>query len=99
MVQQIEKTMEIILTRTKCFIGGGNTLTVSPRAGAQTVPDWVRDTPTFQTGAKDGSVMEVKIVSASAPAPLTETPDAEPEPVATPAPRPLQPPGFQGRRR
>jgi hypothetical protein len=76
--------MQIILRRTKCFSEGQQTLTLSPLPGVQTVPDWVRNTGTFQLGCLDQSIQEVEVKSAPAPA------EAAPVQAARPAQPPMQ---------
>ncbi len=73
--------MQIIVRRTKTFISGGQILTVSPEPFAQTVPGWVRTTPTFQLGSQDGSVSEVEIKPPVAMAPVAAPAAPAPSPV------------------
>lgn len=51
---------------------GGDHLNVAPKPGIQTVPDWVRDTPTWMAAVKAGIVVELTVVPAPALEPVVE---------------------------
>ena len=39
--------------------GGGDNVTVSPKPGIQEVPDWLRETTTFEEAAKAGVIVDL----------------------------------------
>jgi hypothetical protein len=54
---------QIYVSRAKIFLHGGKTLNVNPGTPVK-VPDWVRETPTWETGVKDGSITDITPSSA-----------------------------------
>jgi hypothetical protein len=87
--------MYIIVNRVLLFVRdgyNGEQVTVKPGNRPQPVPDWVRESQTFQYAVKDGSVMEVEIKT-----PLPNTPTASkstpalPGALAAPRPASVQP--------
>lgn len=64
--------MQVLIQRhTLLFVnpkpedGGGASAQVTPQNYVQTIPDWVRDTPTYQVAANAGLIQEVQVVSQS----------------------------------
>ena len=55
--------------------GGGDNVTVSPKPGIQEVPDWLRETTTFEEAAKAGVIVDLdNLGRAPVAAPVVEQP-------------------------
>jgi hypothetical protein len=55
--------VQVLVTRTKSFHQDSEVLTIGPTKAPRTVPDWIRDTETFRQGARDGSIIELQVLT------------------------------------